>query len=34
MSILITPGQAGDNPQLLALLDQVSVRPAGSGRPP
>jgi transposase len=33
MSILITPGQAGDNPQLLPLLDQVSVRPPGSGRP-
>jgi transposase len=33
MSILITPGQAGDNPQLLPLLDQVSVRPVGPGRP-
>lgn len=33
MSILVTPGQAGDNPQLLALLDQVSVRPMGGGRP-
>lgn len=33
MSILITPGQAGDNPQLLALLDQVSVRRDGPGRP-
>jgi transposase len=33
MSILVTPGQAGDNPQLLPLLDQVSVRPAGPGRP-
>ena len=33
MSILITPGQAGDNPQLLALLDGVSVRPPTSGRP-
>jgi transposase len=33
MSILITPGQAGDNPELLPLLDQVSVRPVGSGRP-
>jgi transposase len=33
MSILVTPGQAGDNPELLPLLDRVSVRPAGSGRP-
>jgi transposase len=33
MSILVTPGQAGDNPQLLPLLDQVSVRPAWGGRP-
>jgi transposase len=33
MSILVTPGQAGDNPQLLPLLDQVSVRHAGPGRP-
>jgi transposase len=33
MSILVTPGQAGDNPQLLALLDQVSVRPVASGSP-
>jgi transposase len=33
MSILVTPGQAGDNPQLLPLLDQVKVRPPGSGRP-
>jgi transposase len=28
MSILVTPGQAGDNPELLPLLDQVNVRPA------
>jgi transposase len=34
MSILVTPGQAGDNPELLPLLDQVSVRPAWGGRPP
>ena len=27
MSILLTPGQAGDNPQLLPLLDQIAVRP-------
>jgi transposase len=33
ISVLVTPGQAGDNPQLLPLLDQVSVRPPGSGRP-
>jgi transposase len=33
MSILITPGQAGDNPELLHLLDQVHVRPLGPGRP-
>lgn len=33
MSILVTPGQAGDNPQLLPLLDQVSVRRVGPGRP-
>jgi transposase len=33
MSILVTPGQAGDNPELLPLLDQVSVAPVGSGRP-
>jgi transposase len=33
MAIGLTAGQAGDNPQLLALLDQVRVtRPAG-GRP-
>lgn len=33
MSIICTPGQAGDNPQLLALLDQVSVGRDGPGRP-
>lgn len=33
MSVLVTPGQAGDNPQLLPLLDQVKVRPRGRGRP-
>lgn len=33
MSIVITPGQAGDNPQLLGLLDQVAVRRDGPGRP-
>jgi hypothetical protein len=25
MSILLTPGQAGDNPQLLPLLDQTRL---------
>ena len=29
MSIILTPGQAGDNPQLLPLLDQIAV---GAGR--
>ncbi|WP_346094607.1 IS5 family transposase, partial [Pseudonocardia benzenivorans] len=33
MSILLTPGQAGDNPQLLPLLDQIGVHRAGPGRP-
>jgi transposase len=33
MSVIITPGQAGDNPQLLPLLDQVSVGRNGPGRP-
>jgi transposase len=33
MAILLTPGQAGDNPQLLPLLDQVSVARTGPGRP-
>jgi transposase len=33
MSILVGPGQGGDNPQLLALLDQISVGRAGPGRP-
>lgn len=33
MSILLTAGQAGDNPQLLALLDQVAVKRDGPGRP-
>lgn len=33
MSIIVTPGQAGDNPQLLPLLDQVAVRRRGPGRP-
>lgn len=33
MSVLLTGGQDGDNPQLLPLLDQISVRRAGPGRP-
>jgi transposase len=32
MSVLVTPGQGGDNPELLRLLDQVHVRPIGGGR--
>lgn len=33
MSVILTPGQAGDNPQLLPLLDHVAVRRDGPGRP-
>lgn len=33
MSVILTPGQAGDNPQLLPLLDQVAVGRNGPGRP-
>jgi transposase len=33
MAVLLTPGQAGDNPQLLPLLDEVSVARVGPGRP-
>ncbi|MEU7997676.1 IS5 family transposase [Micromonospora sp. NPDC049060] len=33
LSILLTPGQAGDNPQLLALLDAIRVNEPGPGRP-
>jgi transposase len=33
MAVLLTPGQAGDNPQLLPLLDEVSVPRCGPGRP-
>ncbi len=32
MSVLVTPGQAGDNPQLLPLLEAISIRPLGRGR--
>ena len=31
LSVRLTPGQAGDNPQLLPLLDDIAV-PVGSGR--
>jgi transposase len=30
---LLTPGQAGDNPQLVPLLDGISVARSGPGRP-
>jgi transposase len=33
MRILLTPGQAGDNPQVLPLLDGISVARIGPGRP-
>src|SRR3712207_1218983 len=33
LSVLCTPGQAGDNPQLLPLLDGIRVPRLGSGRP-
>lgn len=33
ISVLLTAGQAGDNPQLVPLLDQISVRRDGPGRP-
>ena len=33
LSILLTPGQAGDNPQLLPLLDAISINTPGPGRP-
>ena len=33
MSIICTPGQAGDNPQLLPLLERIGVRRDGPGRP-
>ncbi len=33
MRFLLTAGRAGDNPQLLPLLDGVSVGRLGSGRP-
>ncbi len=33
MSVVLTPGQAGDNPQLLALLEKIRVPRQGVGRP-
>ncbi|GAA3217220.1 hypothetical protein GCM10010532_045180 [Dactylosporangium siamense] len=33
LSILLTEGQAGDNPQLLALLDRIAVNTPGPGAP-
>lgn len=33
MSAIVTPGQDGDNPQLLPLLEAISVRRPGPGRP-
>lgn len=34
MSIRLTPGQAGDNPQLLPLLDDITVAARGVGGRP
>ena len=33
LSVLLTGGQAGDNPQLLTLLDAIAVHHGGPGRP-
>jgi transposase len=33
MRVLLTPGQAGDNPQLVPLLDSISIARPGAGRP-
>ena len=33
MSAILTPGQAGDSPQLLPLLDRIAVGRDGPGRP-
>jgi transposase len=33
LSVLLTGGQAGDNPQLLPVLDAIAVRGPGGGRP-
>ena len=33
MSVILTPGQAGENPQLLPVLEQIDVHRDGPGRP-
>lgn len=33
MRVVLTPGQAGDNPQLVPLLDGIRVARTGPGRP-
>jgi hypothetical protein len=33
MRVVLTAGQAGDNPQLVALLDGIAVARTGPGRP-
>ena len=33
LAVLVTPGQAGDNPQLQPLLDRIRVPRRGPGRP-
>ena len=33
LSVIITPGQGGDNPQLLPLLEAIRVPRIGPGRP-
>jgi transposase len=33
LAVLLTAGQAGDNPQLFALLDAIRVHAGGPGRP-
>ena len=33
VSVILTPGQDGDNPQLLPLIDQIRVPRIGPGRP-
>lgn len=33
LSVLLAPGQAGDNPQLFALLDAIRVHDGRPGRP-
>ena len=33
MSVILTVGQAGDNPQLVPLLDRIEVARPGGGRP-